>query len=90
MVSVLLMVVAMASAAMSSERGFRRYTAGSLVVLFAAGALTALDAPRLQANLPTPLMGMWERINIGVFLLWTVALATMLLIADARTVRRRG
>jgi hypothetical protein len=33
----------------------------------------------MVANLPTPLIGVWERINIGVFLLWVVMLAIALL-----------
>jgi len=32
----------------------------------------------LQTNLPTPWIGLWERINISVFLLWVVMLATTL------------
>jgi len=40
--------------------------------------LTFLEAPRLQANLPTPWIGLWERINITVFLLWVGVLATVL------------
>jgi hypothetical protein len=51
------------------------------------GALTFLDAPRIAANLPTPWIGVWERINIGVFLLWVVVLATTLL--RVRTTRGR-
>src|SRR5205085_11669587 len=43
------------------------------------GALTSMDAPRVAENLPTPWVGVWERINIGVFLLWVAALATALL-----------
>jgi hypothetical protein len=48
-------------------------------VLLAFGGLTFLEAPRLQANLPTPWIGLWERINITVFLLWVVVLAVRLL-----------
>jgi hypothetical protein len=29
-------------------------------------------------NLPTPWIGLWERINISVFLLWIVMLAAVL------------
>ena len=29
-------------------------------------------------NLPTPRIGLWERINISVFLLWIVMLAAVL------------
>jgi hypothetical protein len=41
--------------------------------------LTGLDASRLEANLPTPWMGVWERINIYAYMLWVVVLATALL-----------
>ena len=47
-------------------------------MLLAFGGLTFLEAPRLQANLPTPWIGLWERINISVFLLWVVVLAPVL------------
>jgi hypothetical protein len=58
---------------------FRLYSIASIVVLVAFGAMTFRDAPRVQANLPTPWIGLWERINIGVFLLWVVVLATVLM-----------
>ena len=54
-------------------------TIASLVILALCGAATTVNAPRISANLPTPWVGIWERINIGVFLLWIVVLATMLL-----------
>jgi hypothetical protein len=46
--------------------------------------LTGLAAPRVQANLPTPLIGIWERINIIGFLLWVVVLAIILLRSEKR------
>ena len=52
--------------------------AAGIVVLLAFGALTFVEAPRLEANLPTPWIGLWERINICVFLLWVVVLAALL------------
>jgi hypothetical protein len=48
------------------------------VALLVLGGLTFLEAPRLQANLPTPWIGLWERINISVFLLWDVMLCAVL------------
>jgi hypothetical protein len=40
----------------------------------------------LQANLPTPWVGVWERILIGAFMLWVVVLAvTVLRLRDAAT-----
>ena len=45
------------------------------------------EAPRLQANLPTPWIGLWERINISVFLLWVVVLGDRA-VADRNRARR--
>jgi hypothetical protein len=46
--------------------------------------LTFRDAPRVQADLSTPWIGLWERINISVFLLWIAVLAMALLRGGAR------
>ncbi len=78
-VTVFLMFLAIGFGALAFGKRFRLYSIASIVVLLAFGALTFLDAPRLQANLPTPWIGLWERINISVFLLWVVVLATVLL-----------
>jgi hypothetical protein len=58
---------------------FRRYSIATLVVLVVSGALTFLYAPRLAANLPTPGMGLIERVDLGSYLLWVAVLATVLL-----------
>jgi hypothetical protein len=78
------MFVAMGCAARAFGKRFRLYTIASIVVLLAFGALTFWDAPLVQANLPTPWIGLWERINISVFLLWVVVLATVLLRGETR------
>ena len=78
-VSVLLMFLAIGFGATAFGRHFRLYSIVSVVILLAFGALTFVEAPRLQANLPTPWIGLWERINISVFLLWVVTLAAVLL-----------
>ena len=58
---------------------FRLYSIATIALLVLFGALTGIEAPRITANLPTPWVEVWERINIGVFLLWVVALAIALL-----------
>lgn len=78
-VAVTLMFLAMGFGAAAFARRFRAYSIATIATLLVFGALTAADAPSLEANLPTPWIGLWERINIGVFLLWTVVLATTLL-----------
>jgi hypothetical protein len=78
-VTVVLMLFAMGVGASLFGARFRAYSIASLVIMGVCGGLTFLDAPRLAANLPTPWIGVWERINIGVFLVWVVVLATILL-----------
>jgi cell division protein FtsW (lipid II flippase) len=83
-VTVCLMLIAMLLAATSFDRRFRWFSIVSLVVLCLFGALTFVDAPGVSENLPTPWLGLWERINIGVFLVWVAALAVSLLAMVAR------
>ena len=74
-VTVLLMFLAITFGAAAFGRRFRIYSIVTIVILLAFGGLTFLEAPRLETNLPTPWIGLWERINISVFLLWVVVLA---------------
>src|SRR5436190_1870309 len=60
------------------SRALRLAGAAIVLLLFACGALTFAEAPKVGANLPTPWMGVWERINVGVFLVWVVVLAAAL------------
>jgi hypothetical protein len=77
--TVTLMLIAMSMGAGAFGPRFRVYTFISLALLAANGALTFRDAPKISSNLPTPLIGVWERINIGVFLLWIVVVSVVLL-----------
>jgi hypothetical protein len=79
MVTVLLMMLAIGFGAAAFGNWFRLYSIATMVILIVFGALTGLDAPGVAANLPTPWIGVWERINIGAFLLWVVMLAAALL-----------
>ena len=78
-VTVLLMLLAIGFGAAAFGKRFRLYSLATLVILVVFGALTFLEAPLVAANLPTPWLGVWERINLGVFLLWVVVLAVALL-----------
>lgn len=78
-VSGLLTMVAMGFAAAALGKRFRAYTLGSLVVMVAAGVLTSVHASNIPANLPTPWIGVWERISAGVWMLWFFVLAVALL-----------
>jgi hypothetical protein len=77
-VTVFLMFLGIGFGATASGKRFRLYSIVTIVVLLVFGGLTFLEAPRLQMNLPTPWIGLWERISISVFLLWTATLAAVL------------
>jgi uncharacterized protein DUF998 len=85
-VTVVLFVLIMGLGAIALGRLFRVYTIASVAALIVCGLLTSLGAPNVGANLPTPWIGVWERANIGVFLLWVAVLSISLvrLEGDAR------
>jgi len=80
-------LVAMGFAAAALGRGFRIYSIVTMVIVVGAGVLTSMHAQQLQANLPTPYMGVWERINMVAWLVWVAVLSVMLMIRAARDVR---
>lgn len=65
--------VAFAAAALGG--GFRWWSIAAIAAMLGFGLLAALEAPRLDAGLPTPGLGMFERINIGTWLLWVPMLS---------------
>ena len=78
-VTVLLFMLSIGFGAAAFGKRFRFYSIVTLIVLTFFGILTGMMAPDLEANLPTPMMGVWERINIGVYMVWVIVLALMLL-----------
>lgn len=89
-VTVLLFVLIMGFGAAALGPRFRAYTIASAVVLIVCGILTSLGAPNVAANLPTPWIGVWERINIAVFLLWVAVLSVSLVRLEGAAVRKAG
>ncbi|WP_072039053.1 DUF998 domain-containing protein [Flavihumibacter solisilvae] len=74
-ISVSVMMVVMVLSAVCLDKPFRVYSAVSLLVMLVFGIVTALQSPDMEANLSTPLIGVWERISIGAYMLWIVVLA---------------
>jgi preprotein translocase subunit SecG len=60
---------------------FRLYSILSNVVIIAFGAWTGTQAPRLAAHLPTPFLGLIERVNIYACMLW-IAVYAMVLVQE--------
>jgi hypothetical protein len=51
----------------------------TVFVLAVFGTLTFWDAPGVAANLPTPWLGLWERINVFAAMSWYAVLSLALL-----------
>lgn len=79
MITLLTNMFIMGFGATALGRRFRIYTLITFVVFIIFGFLIFRESPGVQANLPTPGIGLWERINIGAFMLWVVVLAIILL-----------
>jgi len=65
--------------------GFRTFSLVILAIMLGFGALAAADGPAIAANDPTPWVGVTERICIGAYLLWMIALAGALLCTPVQT-----
>jgi hypothetical protein len=90
-VNSLLILLAIGFASTALGRRFRLYSIATILLLVATGGLTATQASRVEANLPTPWAGVTERISIGGYLLWQVLLAIALLrMRGGGGLRRRG
>ena len=81
-VGVLFMLLAVGYGAKAFGKWFRLYSIGTFLLLIVFGVLAGSDQPRLAANLPTPWMGVWERISIFGYMLWVAVLAIALLRAQ--------
>ncbi|MCW5899527.1 MAG: DUF998 domain-containing protein [Flavobacteriales bacterium] len=65
--------------ALSLGRGFRIVTIAAIVAHVVFGLLTSSQAPNIPIDGPTPTIGLWERINIAIFMVWVVVFVLQLL-----------
>jgi hypothetical protein len=72
-----MLIVGFGAGALSKR--FRVYSIATMVIVLACGAVTGTYASQVQADLPTPWVGVWERISIVTFMGWIATLATALL-----------
>lgn len=85
MITLFLMMLIMGFGAAALGKLFRFYTIITFVVFIAFGILIGVEAPGIAKNLPTPRIGIWERINIGAFMLWVIVLALVLLFRETNS-----
>jgi hypothetical protein len=78
-ITVPIMISIVGFGASALDKRFRIYSIITVVILMASGVVTGLDGPRISENQSTPSIGIWERISIGIYMLWIVVFATRLL-----------
>lgn len=78
-ITVLLMFLSIGLGAAAFGKGFRVYSIVTILIFIVFGILTFLEAPNVDKNLPTPYIGLWERINIAAFMSWLIVFSIILL-----------
>jgi hypothetical protein len=82
-VTVLLILLIIGFGGSADGRRWRFYSYATIVLLIVAGAWAAMATSQVEANLPTPWLGVKERINIYGYMLWLAMLALVRLRAEA-------
>lgn len=78
-VTVLLMLLILGFGATANGKWLRLYSVATLVLVIVTGVWSFMEIPRIEANLPTPWLGVRERISIYSYMLWLAVLALVLL-----------
>ena len=77
-VAMVMVVTAMGFAAADLDSRFRFYTIATVAIMLVFGAWSGVDAPRIEAGLATPWVGVKERIFWYAYQLWFLVLALRL------------
>jgi hypothetical protein len=57
----------------------KMFAIATLIVLIAFGVITAFYGPNIPKNLPTPWVGVWERIGIAAWAVWLLVFSVRLI-----------
>jgi len=79
MVAVTMIMAAIGFAASALGRWFRLYSVVTIVMMLGFLAWSGMDAPRIEAGLPTPWVGVKDRIGWYAYQLWFLVLTLALL-----------
>lgn len=74
-----LMLLMIGFGAAAYGKTFRIFSVTIVLVFSVFGILTANESSGIEANRPTPFLGIWERVNIGAYMIWVIVFAAMLL-----------
>jgi Protein of unknown function (DUF998) len=87
---VILILLFIGFGATAAGKWFRIYSIGTILTLVVFGGLAGAQGPRIASNLPTPWLGIEERVNVYSAMLWVVVLGVILLCERERTGRVGG
>lgn len=79
LVGVFVLLTAIGFAAAAIDGPFRLYSIATILVMLAFAGWAGMDAGRVEAGLPTPWLGLRERISFYSWYLWFIVLALVLL-----------
>jgi len=77
-IGVLTFLLEIGLAATAFGKWFCVYSIATIVAMLVCGAITSVYAPQVQANEPTPWVGVYERINAYGYMAWIGVLAVVL------------
>lgn len=77
-IQVLVMVLFISFGSGNFGRVFRVYSVATIIVMLACGVIVSTQTPAIAAGLPTPWMGLVERVSVYSPILWILVLATIL------------
>jgi len=87
---IILMFLFIGFAAAGSGQAFRIYSIVTVFLILGGAALSGMQIPRIEAGLPTPGLGLFERLNIYAMLLWVALFAITLWPGDQVAVDTHG
>jgi hypothetical protein len=77
--TVLFIVVELVLGAVALGRWFRIYSIASAVTILVFGAMTSAQVSNIADARATPFVGVYERVNVGSWMLWLAVLAVTLI-----------
>jgi hypothetical protein len=89
-IAVALMLGFMLAGAMALDRRFRIYSGVTIFAMLVAGYVVSLQTPQIAAGLPTPWMGLVERVSVYGPMIWLIVFAMALLRGTAPSAQRAG
>jgi len=75
---IILMFMFVGFAAFGSGRSFRVYSIITVMLIIGGATLAGMQIPRIEADLTTPGLGVFERLSIYAMLLWVIVFALSL------------